>query len=271
VTFSAPVTGVDAGDFALTHTGISGPSIDAVTGSGATYTVTVNSGLGSGTLRLDVVDDDTILDGSGNPLGSAGTGNGNFTSGQTYSVAGISTSTPTPTETPTPGPTPTLLPPGDGTGLAGAYFDNSMDIDGAPVYTRLDPQVNFNWGDLDPHGEDSALNDFTTRWTGQIEPRSSEEYIFSVFADDLARVSIDGRPYLDAWTSQPGDWVSGPPISLTAGQKYDIQIDFRDTGGGASIEFRWQTLSGSLEWEIVPMQQLYLPAGGLPPTATPAP
>ena len=32
-----------------------------------------------GSLRLDVIDDDTIQDGAGNPLGGPGAGNGDFT------------------------------------------------------------------------------------------------------------------------------------------------------------------------------------------------
>ncbi|HKS26160.1 MAG TPA: lamin tail domain-containing protein [Thermoanaerobaculia bacterium] len=86
VTFSQSVTGVDATDFALTTTGVTGTSVSGVTGSGTTYTVTVNSGSGDGTLRLDVVDDDTIVSGTSVPLGGAGAGNGNFTVGEIYTI-----------------------------------------------------------------------------------------------------------------------------------------------------------------------------------------
>jgi hypothetical protein len=79
---------VDTGDFVLSPTGVTGASITGVTPvSGSTYTVTVNTGTGNGTLRLDVLDDDSIVDGSNNPLGGAGTGNGNFTSGETYTIS----------------------------------------------------------------------------------------------------------------------------------------------------------------------------------------
>ena len=88
VTFSLAVTGVDTSDFALSTTGaIAGASIAGVSGSGATWTVSVNVGGPSGTVRLDVVDNDTIVDGSGNPLGGAGVGNGSFANGQAYTVA----------------------------------------------------------------------------------------------------------------------------------------------------------------------------------------
>ncbi len=86
VTFSEPVTGVDASDFALANSGLGGtPAITNVTGSGATRTVTATTGSGNGTLGLNLVDDDSIADVATNVLGGSGNGNGNFT-GQLYTL-----------------------------------------------------------------------------------------------------------------------------------------------------------------------------------------
>ncbi len=88
VTFSTPVSGVDAADFALTTTGaLSGAAVSSVSGSGDTYTVTVGTGSGDGTLRLDVVDDDSIVGTlGGQPLGGVGAGNGSFIAGEVYAI-----------------------------------------------------------------------------------------------------------------------------------------------------------------------------------------
>src|SRR5690606_19092370 len=85
VTFSESVTGVDSGDFALASGGLTGPAITGVSGSGASYTVTANTGSGAGTLGLNLVGDDTIRDSFDNPPGGAGAGNGNAT-GEVYTV-----------------------------------------------------------------------------------------------------------------------------------------------------------------------------------------
>lgn len=89
VTFSEAVTGVNAADFRLSATGLGGsPGVTSVTGSGASYTVSASTGTGSGTLRLDLVDDDTVRDAAGNTLGGAGTdgaGNGSAT-GAAYTL-----------------------------------------------------------------------------------------------------------------------------------------------------------------------------------------
>lgn len=87
VAFSEPVTGVDAGDFSLSITGgIAGANITEVTGSGGAYIVTAATGSGDGTIRLDLIDNDSIVDQVNNPLGGSGAGNGSFTTGDMYTI-----------------------------------------------------------------------------------------------------------------------------------------------------------------------------------------
>jgi surface-anchored protein len=85
VTFSEPVTGVDATDFVITTSdALTGASVSGISGSGASYTVTLATGTGDGTIRLDVVDNGTIVDSNGRPL--AGAANGSFIAGQVFTV-----------------------------------------------------------------------------------------------------------------------------------------------------------------------------------------
>jgi len=86
VAFSSPVTGVDTTDFSIDAVGVIGASVTGVSGSGDTYTVTVDTGDGPGTLSIDVVDDDTIVDVTYRPLGEVGTGNGDFSRGEAYTI-----------------------------------------------------------------------------------------------------------------------------------------------------------------------------------------
>src|SRR5215216_66305 len=92
VTFSQSVTGVDTAapfhDFELTaSSGLMGARITSIASVlGATYTVSVNTGSGNGTIGLNIVDDDSIIDSGNHPLGGAGTGNGSFTNGEMYTI-----------------------------------------------------------------------------------------------------------------------------------------------------------------------------------------
>jgi hypothetical protein len=79
VTFSESVSGVDIADFLLTTTGETTGTITSVSGSGMTYTVTVSSITGDGTLRLDLNDNGTgIADAATNAIITG------FTSGEIY-------------------------------------------------------------------------------------------------------------------------------------------------------------------------------------------
>ncbi|MGB8983029.1 MAG: M23 family metallopeptidase, partial [Anaerolineales bacterium] len=73
ITFSEHVTGVDMGapfsDFDLISTGVTDASIAGISVSGSIYTVTVDTGTGSGTIQLDVPATASILDLANNQLG----------------------------------------------------------------------------------------------------------------------------------------------------------------------------------------------------------
>jgi hypothetical protein len=117
VTFSYPVTGVDTTDFVLTTSGLTGASIVSVAGFGSLYMVAVNTGSGVGTLRLDMVDDDSIRDATA-PLYGMGTGPGSF--GEAYRI-----------HAPPGAPTITSITPG--VGSAGIVFDSPASDGGSAI------------------------------------------------------------------------------------------------------------------------------------------
>jgi predicted outer membrane repeat protein len=81
VTFNEAVTGVNTGDFALAVTGVTGASITGMSGGPKIYTVSVSTGAGDGTIRLDVNASGTgIQDLTGKPI------SGGFTGGEEYSI-----------------------------------------------------------------------------------------------------------------------------------------------------------------------------------------
>lgn len=81
VTFSESVSGVDAADFSLTLTGTADGAIAAISGSGSSYTVTVNNLSGDGIVRLDL-----NSSGTGIQNGAAVAIAGGYSAGQTYTL-----------------------------------------------------------------------------------------------------------------------------------------------------------------------------------------
>ncbi|NHZ89355.1 DUF4214 domain-containing protein [Massilia sp. CCM 8733] len=79
VTFSQSVTGVDAADFSVVTNGTAAAGIASVSGSGASYTVTVGGLGGDGSVRLDLNASGTGIENAGNVAIGGG-----YDGGETY-------------------------------------------------------------------------------------------------------------------------------------------------------------------------------------------
>ncbi len=140
---------------------------------------------------------------------------------------------------------------GKGIGLMAEYYD---DITFTNLKkTDLDATIDFDWGKAAPQAG-MGVDTFSVRWTGQIQPKYSEEYAFKTTSDDGVRLWIDDKLVIDHWKDQPALPHSGK-ISLEAGKKYDIRLEYYDNLGAASQKLAWASTSQSLE--TVPTSQLY--------------
>ncbi|NET91321.1 MAG: DUF4114 domain-containing protein [Kamptonema sp. SIO1D9] len=145
-------------------------------------------------------------------------------------------------------------PPGNGTGLTAEYFDN-LDFSNHK-FTRTDPIVDFSWGNSPP--DTSMGNDtFSIRWTGQIEPLYSQTYTFTTNSDDGVRLWLNDNLIIDNWTDNANS--GSGTIDLSAGEKYDLKLEYYDRWGEAKIDLKWSSDSQAVE--VIPTTQLY-------PTAT---
>jgi hypothetical protein len=141
---------------------------------------------------------------------------------------------------------------GTGTGLTGTYYDNK-DFTVQKVQ-RTDAAVNFNWGTAAPDAS-MASDTFAVRWTGKVKPLYSQTYTFYTNSDDGVRVWVNNQLVIDRWFNQGGTTEYSGSIALSAGQQYDIRVDYYDDTGGASAALRWS--SASQAKQIIPQSQLY--------------
>ncbi len=153
--------------------------------------------------------------------------------------------------------------PGGGTGtdLKGEYYDNTNFT--TLKVTRTDATVNFDWGSGTPDPTVGA-DTFSVRWTGQVQPLYSQTYTFYTTSDDGVRLWVNGVQLVNNWTDH-GPTENSGTIVLTAGQKYDILIEYYENGGGAVAKLSWSSTSQAKQ--IIPQSQLY-PAGSTPKTNT---
>jgi len=142
----------------------------------------------------------------------------------------------------------------EGGGVRGDYY-KGMNFENF-VLTRTDPRIDFAWGD--PGGPDPAVGDdnFSARWTGEVEAAFTETYTFYARGDDGVRLWIDGQQLVNAWIDQGATEYSGT-IDLVAGQTYSLIMEYYENGGGTTAELRWS--SASTPKQIIPQAALSPP------------
>jgi hypothetical protein len=141
---------------------------------------------------------------------------------------------------------------GTGKGLKGEYF-NSANFTNAAM-TRIDSNVSFTEWSAGVHYAITGST-YSVRWTGKIMPQYSEAYTFYLGSGGGHRLWIDGKLILDSWVEHYPDSFKSAPITLGAGQLYDIKLEYFNTDGGTGMGLLWT--SPSLPLEYVPQSQLY--------------
>jgi hypothetical protein len=140
-------------------------------------------------------------------------------------------------------------------GILGMYYDRHY-FDANPTLTRIDPSINFDWGE-NPPDPTMRNSQFCVRWLGELEVPSTEAYTFVLRADGNAGLWIDDRPIIDrAWRGMT-PVEKEATINLVAGRVYPIVVEYEASGFGATIRLSWQ--SPSLAQQIIPPGGLHLP------------
>ena len=153
-------------------------------------------------------------------------------------------------------------------GIQGEYYASATALPGTPVaapygspaFTRQDVRIDFNWGTTgepggspDPAFASVSLNNFSVLWSGEVIPKFSETYTFT--ATTVGGDVLFIRPHgSSTWTTLVNDWsVHGvtadtATYALTAGQTYDIEMEYAQPTSGAAAEcnLQWSSFSTPL-------------------------
>ena len=111
-----------------------------------------------------------------------------------------------------------------GGGLSADYYENVWFFY-TPVMTRVDAQVNFDWGEgsITP----AAADYVSVRWAGLLLPRYTEQYTLYVDADDGVRLWVDNAQLVDRWES--GANMTAAKMLLKANIFYRIKLEYTYT------------------------------------------
>lgn len=138
-----------------------------------------------------------------------------------------------------------------GIGLAATYYISAWDLTGS-TFQRIDSTVNFsnNFGV-------SGMNEenFSVRWSGQVKAPITGNVVFSTQSDDGVRLWIDDVLIIDNWTLHGTTTDTASAVSLTAGEKYNIRMEFYERGGGEVAILQWAYSGQSTQ--VVPQAYLF--------------
>jgi hypothetical protein len=143
-------------------------------------------------------------------------------------------------------------------GLKAQYY-GTEDLTGDIVMTRIDPEINFDWGTASPEPNVVPEEGFSIRWAGAVEIPAAGEWTFWTHADDGVRLYVNGQLLIEVWgASRPLEWDSST-IILDAGI-YPIVMEFYDDADEAPhavVRLLWQG-------PLISDRQV-IPAGALQP------
>lgn len=122
----------------------------------------------------------------------------------------------------------------DGTpgGLTARYYDGDKLLL-EQVVRDLDYQF-LAHGSVREHPfpqEVAEAADLRIEWTGTIEPAQSGEHEFRMYSSGYARLHIDGELRLDRWRMNWNPWYHDTTVSLEAGERYPLHVDWKTQGG----------------------------------------
>ena len=154
---------------------------------------------------------------------------------------------------------------GTGRGLKGEYFNSTNFTN--PATTRIDSNVSFSEWSTGVHHTITG-NTYSVRWTGLLEAQFSAAYTFYLGSGGGHRLWIGNKLILDSWEEHYPDLFRSVPVTLVAGERYEIRLEYFNTTGGTGIGLLWSC--PSLPLEYVPQSQLY-PDATIPPPPSPPP
>jgi hypothetical protein len=145
----------------------------------------------------------------------------------------------TPTNTtyvavPTSWLTPLAAP--TGSGLTASYFNN-LTLTGSAALTRIEA-VDFDWGTASP-GTGVGTNNFSVRWSGTLVAGTAGNYRLQTVSDDGVRLWVDGVQVINNWSDHAAVANTSATMTLAAGQKVSIRMEYYEKGGNAVARLRW--------------------------------
>lgn len=120
-------------------------------------------------------------------------------------------------------------------GISATYYNNK-NLQGEPMLSRIEKSVHSPWL-KNPIKNLNPDNSFSARYKTWVRVKESGAYIISVSGDDGYRMKVDGQTIVDDWHDGTARLFT-KELLLEAGKTYPIEIEYFQSGGGCSVDFK---------------------------------
>ncbi len=121
-------------------------------------------------------------------------------------------------------------------GAYGEYFNN-REMNGEPAFTRTDDNINFYLENLSPRA-DLPDDDFGVKWTTYLVPPESGTYYLGSWGSSGYNISVNGKEFI-SYRGEHHAFHTEKVIDLKAGEKYKIEVFYRNYAGDADMKLLW--------------------------------
>jgi mono/diheme cytochrome c family protein len=140
-----------------------------------------------------------------------------------------------------------------GAGLKADYHAGAASFTGRLLLSRTEA-VDFDWGTGRP-AVGVPANRVSVRWSGTVTVPTTGTYTFRTLSDDGVRLWVNGTQRINNCTDHAVTTNTSGSLTLTAGQRIPVVLEYYERGGGAQIRLQWR-VPGSSSFVAVPASRL---------------
>jgi beta-glucosidase len=123
-------------------------------------------------------------------------------------------------------------------GALGEYYNN-REMNGSPLFTRVDDQINFYWEHFSPRF-DMPDDDFGIKWTTWLTPPETGTYYIGSWGSSAYEIVFEGKSIIK-YRGEHSAFHEEAAVEMKAGQKYRIEVLYKNYAGDADIKLLWSS------------------------------
>ena len=123
-------------------------------------------------------------------------------------------------------------------GALGEYFANNK-LEGTPLFTRVDDNVDFYWESGSPDLR-LPVDNFSIRWTTYLKVPQTGDYEIGIWSMPNFKIYCDDKEIMGG-DNEHHAFHSQKKLTLEAGKRYKLVFDYKNYHGDGTASLLWAT------------------------------